>query len=112
MRPYIPWGKSYARHLAAFQGAAGALNRIAHIGSIVAEGLLYLSESANFFGGGSAADAVTYALSFASETRTNVKMEKPLTWRRPAGLLKLDSLHCFRFRFRLLSRFYAIRDCD
>ncbi len=39
-------------------------------------------------------------------------MEKPLTWRRTSGLLKLDSLHRFYSGSGTPAAFYAIRDCD
>ena len=49
MHPYIPWGDELARRLATLPTTPYASERIAHIGPTIAEGLIYLSESVNFF---------------------------------------------------------------
>src|SRR5262249_43965221 len=107
MYPYMPWGDVLD---AASCRAPGAWERFGSslvIGCGDWPGLLYLSESANFFG-----REMLLTLSAAPEEVWNVRMGKPLSWRRPLRLLKLDSLHRFCSGSGPPAAFYAIRDSD
>jgi hypothetical protein len=107
MYPYMPWGDVFDAASCRAPGAQERFGSSLVIGCGDWSGLLYLSESVNFF-----IREMLLKLSAAPEASRNVKMGKPLSWRRPLRLLKLDSLHRFCSGSGLPAAFYAIRDCD